>query len=69
MKKIRFFGCPEIFGDGQSWAYIGTTPDEIKESFKNIIGNPDVYWDDYIGEKIIKIELMTDEEVEALPML
>lgn len=71
-KKPRFFGHPEIFGDGSAWAYIGDTPEQVKSAFemvKDAETHGDVNWNDVDGELIIKVQMMTDKQVKALPEL
>lgn len=72
IKKPRFFGCPELFGDGCSWAYIGDTPEEVKHCFDMVFDAAklgDVDWAEQDEQKIVKVVMMTDKEVKALPEL
>ena len=72
IKKPRFFGCPEIFGDGVSWSYIGDTPEQIKKCFEMAFDAAtlgDVNWEEQDDEHIIKVVMMTDKEVKELPDL
>ncbi len=69
-KQPRFFGHPDVFGDGYGWAYLGDTPEAIKNAFDMAFSaakNEDFCWKDLPDEKIIKVVLMTDAEVKKLP--
>jgi hypothetical protein len=67
MKKPRFFGCAEIFGDGVSMCYIGSTPEEVKDAFDIALKESENRWEEQ--DDIVKVIMMTDEELEKLPML
>jgi hypothetical protein len=69
-KKPRFFGHPEVFGDGDSWAYLGDTPEAIKNAFDMAFSAAkigDVVWNDVAEDTLIKVIMMTDAEIKKLP--
>lgn len=65
-KKIRFFGDGDSFGDGGAWVYLGDTPEQVGKAVQG--------WAECLGATEdsgceIKVEFMTDAEIDALPDL
>lgn len=65
VKKRRFFGDGETFGDGGAWVYLGDTAEDVAEAVRNTLDNGCA--DDIDFECRIEVRMMTDQEIEALP--
>jgi hypothetical protein len=66
--KPRFFGDGESFGDGGAWVHLGDTPEQVADMVKQWAENT-VLASSFPAEHQceIKVSMMTDAQVEALP--
>lgn len=64
-KKPRFFGDGDAFGDGGAWVYLGDTLQDVAEAVLTL-SQQDV--ENCEGFEI-KVSMLTDSQVNALPDL